>query len=96
MTYSPHVVFQQDGAPSHIGLVLSENVLTCFFLGAGLGVIDQSRGLHAHPILRRLSSPCGGYVKDIVYTTPVTSLDEMKLKIFAAMETVTTQMLENT
>jgi hypothetical protein len=36
-----------------------------------------------------------GYVKDIVYKTPVTSLDEMKLRIVAAIETVTPQM-ENT
>jgi hypothetical protein len=36
-----------------------------------------------------------GYVKDIVYKTPVTSLDELKLRIVAAIETVTPQMLEN-
>jgi hypothetical protein len=36
-----------------------------------------------------------GYVKDIVYKTPVTSLDELKLRIFAAVETITRQMLEN-
>jgi hypothetical protein len=37
-----------------------------------------------------------GYVKDIVYRTPVTSLDELELRIVAAIETVTPQMLENT
>jgi hypothetical protein len=37
-----------------------------------------------------------GYVKDIVYKTPVTSLDEVKLRIVAAIETVTPQMLEIT
>jgi hypothetical protein len=37
-----------------------------------------------------------GYVKDIVSKTPVTSLDELKLRIVAAIETVTPQMLENT
>jgi hypothetical protein len=37
-----------------------------------------------------------GYVKDIVHKTPVTSLDELKLRIVAAIETVTPQMLENT
>jgi hypothetical protein len=36
------------------------------------------------------------YVKDIVYKTPVTSLNELKLRIVAAIETVTPQMLENT
>jgi hypothetical protein len=66
------------------------------FLGAGLGVMDQFRGLRAHPILRRLISSWGGYVKDTVYKTPVTSLDELKLRIVAAILTVTLQMLENT
>jgi hypothetical protein len=37
-----------------------------------------------------------GYVKDIVYKIPVISLDELKLRIVAAIETVTPQMLENT
>jgi hypothetical protein len=37
-----------------------------------------------------------GYVKDIVYKTPVTSLDELKPRFVAVIETVTPQMLENT
>jgi hypothetical protein len=37
-----------------------------------------------------------GYIKAIVYKTLVTSLDELKLRIVAAIETVTPQMLENT
>jgi hypothetical protein len=37
-----------------------------------------------------------GYVKDIVYMTPVTSLDELKLQNVAVIKTVTLQMLENT
>jgi hypothetical protein len=37
-----------------------------------------------------------GYVKDIVCKAPVTSLDHLQLRIVAATETVTPQMLENT
>jgi hypothetical protein len=37
-----------------------------------------------------------GYIKDIVYKTPVTCLDELKLRIVAAIEIVAPQMLENT
>jgi hypothetical protein len=37
-----------------------------------------------------------GYVKDIVYETPVTLLAEMKLRIVAVIETITSQMLEYT
>jgi hypothetical protein len=78
--HQPNVLFQQNGAPPHIGLVLSENFLKCIFLGAGLGVIDQFRGLPTHPILCRLISSCG------IYKTPVTSLHELKLRIVAAIE----------
>jgi hypothetical protein len=35
-----------------------------------------------------------GYVKDIVYKTPVISLDELKLRIVAVIERVTQQMLK--
>jgi hypothetical protein len=38
----------------------------------------------------------GRYVKDIVYKNPVTSLDEPRLRIVVAIETVTPQLLENT
>jgi hypothetical protein len=37
-----------------------------------------------------------GYIKNIVYKTLVTSLNELKLRIVAAIETVTPKMLENT
>jgi hypothetical protein len=74
-----------------IGLTFSENVFTCIFLGAGLGAVG--RFLHGHLILRRLISSCGD-VNGIVYKTPVSSLDELKLRILAAIETVTPQMLE--
>jgi hypothetical protein len=37
-----------------------------------------------------------GYVKNIVWKTPATSLDDLSLRIVAAIETVTPQMLENT
>jgi hypothetical protein len=37
-----------------------------------------------------------GYVKDIVYKTPVTFLNELKLRIVAAIKKVTSPMLQNT
>jgi hypothetical protein len=36
-----------------------------------------------------------GYIQYIVFKTPVTSLDEPKLRIVAVIEKVTPQMLEN-
>jgi hypothetical protein len=35
-----------------------------------------------------------GYVKNIIYKTPATSLEELKLRIVAAIETITPQTLE--
>jgi hypothetical protein len=37
-----------------------------------------------------------GYIRDIVYKIPVTSLNELKLRIVTAIKAVTPQMLENT
>jgi hypothetical protein len=37
-----------------------------------------------------------GYIRDIVYETPVTSLNELRLRIVATIEAVTPQMLKNT
>jgi hypothetical protein len=70
--------------------------VACIFLGAGLGMMDQFCGLCAHPILRHLISSCGDTLRTLFTKTPVTSLDELKLRIVAAIETVTPHMLENT
>jgi hypothetical protein len=50
----------------------------------------------ATPHIKPLDFFLWGYVKDIVYKTPVTTLDELKLRIVAVIKTVTPQMLENT
>jgi hypothetical protein len=64
---------EQNRIPPHIGLVLAEDFLTCIFLGAGLGVMDQFCGLRAHPILRRLSFSCGDALRSCLQD-PATSL----------------------
>jgi hypothetical protein len=46
------------------------------------------------PDITPLDFSLWGHVKDIVYKIPVNSLDELKLRIVAAVETVTQQMLE--
>jgi hypothetical protein len=87
------------GVPSrwctpHIGLTLSENLLTCIFLRAWLGVMDQFRDLRAHPILRSLISSCGDTLRTCLQD-PCDLPHELKLRIVASIETVTLQMLEN-
>ncbi|GBM81108.1 hypothetical protein AVEN_71979-1 [Araneus ventricosus] len=45
---------------------------------------------------KRLLAVHAMFVKNIVYKTPVPSLDELKRRIFTAIQNVTPQMLENT
>jgi hypothetical protein len=57
--HHPNVVFRKRVHPI-IRLVFIENFLACFFfLCPGLDVVDQFRGLRAHPTLRRFISSCG-------------------------------------
>jgi hypothetical protein len=79
----------------HIGLVFSENFLTCIFLGVGVGRDEPIPCPLSSPDITSLQFFLWGYVKGIIYKTPVTSLDELKFRIVAAIETVTPQMLEN-
>lgn len=46
-------------------------------------MLDQFYGFIAHLVLHPLLL---GYVKDITYETPVTSLDELKLRIVAVFK----------
>jgi hypothetical protein len=84
--HQPNVVFQQDVAPPHWVPTAPE------FSGRWVrrhGSIPwPPRSLDITP----LDFFLWGYVKDIAYKTPVTTLDELKLRIIA----VTPQMLENT
>jgi hypothetical protein len=79
-------------------LVLSENFLTCIFLGVGIGRDGPIPWPPRSPDITPLDFFLWGYVKGIVYKTktPVSSLHELKLRIVAAIETATPEMLENT
>jgi hypothetical protein len=46
--------------------------------------MDEFRGLRAHPII-----PLGDKLRTFVYRTPVSSLDELKLRIVAAIDSCT-------
>jgi hypothetical protein len=92
--HEPNVVFQQDGAPPHLARIVRE-FLDLHFPGCCVGhdgrIPWPPRSLDITP----LDFFLWGYVKDIVYKTPVT-FGEPKLRIVAAIETVTPQILENT
>jgi hypothetical protein len=66
------------------------------FGNAVLAAFMSGRKYDVIPHITPLDFFLWGYVKDIVYKTPVTSVNELKLRIVAAIETVTPQMLENT
>jgi hypothetical protein len=77
MLYSPH-------------LVITGNLLTSVFLGSGFGVMDQFRGLRAHPIVGRLIYSYRDTLRTFFPRPPMTSLDELKLRIVAAIERIRT------
>jgi hypothetical protein len=58
---------------------------TWIFLGAGLDVMDIPSPPRL-PYNKPFDIFLWGYVKDIVYKTPVTSLGELKLKIVTTIE----------
>jgi hypothetical protein len=92
--HQPNVVFQQDGAPPHWARIFRE-FLDMPFPGRCVGRDGPILWPPRSPDITPLDFFLWRYVKDIVYRTPVTSLDELKLRIVAAIETVTLQMLEN-
>jgi hypothetical protein len=93
--HQPNMIFQQDGAPPHLARIFRE-FFDMHFPGRQVGRDGPIPWPPRSPVITSLDFFLWGYVKDIVYKTPVTSFDEMKLRIVAAIETVTPQMLENT
>lgn len=66
------------------------------FPGHWVGCDEPILKASAHMILHHLISPFGEYVKDSVYMTLVTCLNELKLRIVAAVVTFPLQILEST
>jgi hypothetical protein len=93
--HQPTVVFQQDGPPRHWAFLFRE-FIHMHFPGRCVGRDRPIPWPPRSPDITLLDFFLWGYFKDIVYKTSVTSLDELKLRIVAAIETVTPQMLENT
>jgi hypothetical protein len=79
----------------HSRIIMFKNFLTCIFLGTGFCTMDQFHRPCVHPILCHLISSCGDTLRTL-FTTPVTSLNELKLRIVTAIKTVALQMLKNT
>jgi hypothetical protein len=91
----PDLVFLHDGAPPHWACIFRE-FLNMHFPGRWVGGDGSIPWPPYSPDITPLGFFLWGYVKDIVYKTPVTSFDELKLRIVAVIETITLQMPENT
>jgi len=94
-----HFIFQQNWAPPHWKLTvrayLNENLPGRWIGRAG----DEDNVLLKWPPRSPDLTPCDfflwGYVKGLVYVPPLpTSLEELKQRITAALETVTQDMLQ--
>jgi hypothetical protein len=80
----------------HFGLLFFREFLDMHFPGRWFGRDGPMTWPPRSPDITPLDFFLWGYFKDIVCNTPVTSPYELKLRIVAAIETVTLQMLMNT
>jgi hypothetical protein len=90
----PDVIFQQDGAPPHFARIFRE-FLDLHFTGRWVAPDGPILCPPRSPDITPLGFFQWEYAKYIAYKIPVTSLDELKHRFVAAIETVTPQMLKN-
>ena len=91
----PNIIFQQDGALPHWGLIVRA-ALDAHFLGRWIGRDGPIAWPPHSPDITPLDFFLWGYVKDIVFRTKVTGLQDLKTRIQAAVATVTPDMLART
>lgn len=88
------ITFQQDGAPPHWALEVRQ-YLNHVFPGRWLGRNGPTAWAPRSPDLTPPDFFLWGYVKDVVFKTPVPTIRDLKQRITAAIESVTPAMLEN-
>src|ERR1700761_6814771 len=82
--HQPNVMFQQDSGPQHWSHIVQE-FLDMHFPGRWVGRDRPILWPPCSPDLMLLYLFLQGYIKDIVYTTSTTSLNELKFRIIAAI-----------
>ncbi|GBM49030.1 hypothetical protein AVEN_153546-1 [Araneus ventricosus] len=83
--HQPDVIFQQDGTPPHWGMIVRDFLDENFpdrWCGRGGPIPWPPRS----PDITPLDFFLWGFVKNIVYKTPVPSLDELKRRIVTAIQ----------
>ena len=93
--FQPRVVFQQDGAPPHWGLIVCDFVNETF-PNRWIGRNGPTPWPPRSPDITPLDFFLWGYVKDRVYRTPVRDVETLQSRIIEVLSTVNEEMLENT
>ena len=93
--FQPRVVFQQDGAPPHWGLIVRD-FLNETFPNRWIGRTGPTPWPPRSPDITPLDFFLCGYVKDRVYRTPVRDVETLQSRIIEVLATVNEKMLENT
>ena len=93
--FQPRVVFQQDGAPPHWGLIVGD-FLNETFPNRWIGRNGPTPWPPRSPDITPLDFFLWGYVKDRVYRTPVCDVETLQSRIIEVLATVNEEMLENT
>ena len=93
--FQPRVVFQQDGAPPHWGLIVRD-FLNETFPNRWIGRNGPTPWPPRSPDITPLDFFLLGYVKDRVYRTPVRDVETLQSRIIEVLAIVNEEMLENT
>ena len=93
--FQPRIIFQQDGAPPHWSSHV-RRFLDATFPNRWIGRDDPTPWQPRSPDITPLDVFLWGYVKDIVFSTPVPDITNLKARITDAFATVTEDMLGNT
>ena len=93
--FQPRVVFQQDGAPPHWGLIVRD-FLNETFPNRWIGRNGPTPWPPRSPDITPLDFFLWGCVKDRVYRTPVRDVETLQSRQIEVLATVNEEMLENT
>ena len=91
--FQPTIIFQQDGAPPHWGLHVCE-FLNETFSNRWIGRYGPIPWPPRSSDITPLDFFLWGYIKDIVYKTKVSDIDDLKQRISNAMTTINEAMLQ--
>ena len=91
--FQPWILFQQDGAPPHWGLIV-RTFLDEIFPDRWIGRDSPTQWPPRSPDITPLDYFLWGHVKGQVFSLPVPDVHTLKVRIRHAVETVTEEMLQ--